>query len=125
MTSRTTRAALSGLALAAAGALFIFDPTVTSWFPSCPFYALTGWLCPFCGSLRAFHALLHGHVGAALTLNPLTTAGAAAGLVAAAHDAMRPARAAAVDRLVSICVGMPGLALAAVFGVLRNMRSLL
>ena len=77
MTVRTTPAALAGVALAAAGALFVFDPAVTSWFPSCPLNTLTGWLCPFCGSLRAVHALLHGHIEAALRLNPMTTAGVA------------------------------------------------
>ena len=53
--------------------LLAFDPAVTWWFPSCPLYALTGWLCPLCGSLRAIHALLLGAPAAALALNPLTT----------------------------------------------------
>jgi len=120
MTSRTHHAALAGLALAAAAVLYVFDPAVTGWFPSCPFFALTGWLCPFCGSLRAGHALLHGHVGAALTLNPLTTVAAAAGLAALALDRLRPARSSFVDRLVPLCFSIPGLTLAAAFGVLRN-----
>lgn len=104
-----------------AAVLFAFDPSVTAWFPSCPLYALTGWLCPFCGSMRAAHALLHGHVETALRLNPLTTTGAAAGLVALAHDRLRPGRVALVDRLMTRCTGTPALALAAIFGVLRNM----
>jgi hypothetical protein len=124
MSSRT-RAASFGLALAAGGVLFAFDPAVTSWFPSCPLFALTGWLCPFCGSLRAFHALLHGHLGAALSFNPMTALGAVAGLAAAVHDTIRPARTALSARLVSLSVSTPGLALAAVFGVLRNVRSFL
>lgn len=122
MAALKPHAALVGLGLAAAVLLFAFDPAVTSWFPSCPFNRLTGWLCPFCGSLRAVHALLRGHVQAAVALNPLTTAGLAAGLAAVAHDAMRPARPALVDRLVSLCFSAPGLALASIFGVLRNMR---
>ena len=96
------------------------DPAVTAWFPSCPFYALTGWLCPFCGSLRAGHALLHGHVEVALKLNPLTTVAASAGLVALVHDGLRPACRSFVDRLVPLCLSTPGLTLAAAFGVLRN-----
>ena len=120
MALRKPHAALVGLALAGVGVLFAFDPAVTAWFPSCPLYALTGWLCPFCGSLRAGHALLHGHVGAALTLNPLTTVTAAAGFAALAHDALRPARPSFVDRLVPLCFSTPGLTLAAAFGVLRN-----
>ena len=120
MTYRTHHAALAGLTLAAAALLFAFDPAVTDWFPSCPLFALTGWLCPFCGSLRAGHELLHGHVGAALTLNPLTTVTAAAAFAALAHDGMRPARSSFVDRLVALCFSIPGLTLAAAFGVLRN-----
>ena len=114
-------AALVGLALAGVGMLFAFDPAVTDWFPSCPLFALTGWLCPLCGSLRAGHALLHGHVGAALALNPLTTVTAAAALAALAHDGLRPDRSSFVDRLVPLCFGTPGLTLAAAFGVLRNL----
>ena len=117
MTPRTLAALV---VVSTAAVLFAFDPSVTAWYPSCPLYALTGWLCPFCGSMRAAHALLHGHVETALRLNPLTTAGAAAGLAALAHDRLRPARATLVDRLVTQCVSLPGLALAATFGVLRN-----
>ena len=113
-------AALVGLALAGVGMLFAFDPAVTAWFPSCPFYALTGWLCPFCGSLRAGHALLHGHVEAALKLNPLTTVAASAGLAALVHDGLRPTCPSLVDRLVPLCFSTPVLTLAAAFGVLRN-----
>jgi hypothetical protein len=122
MALRTSHAALVGVALAAAAVLFAFDPAVTPWFPSCPLFALTGWLCPFCGSLRAFHALVHGHVLDALALNPLTTTGATCGLAALAHDALRPARTGLVPRLLPLCLGPEGLAFTAVFGVLRNMR---
>lgn len=40
-------------------------------YPSCPFYALTGFHCPGCGTLRGLHQLLNGHPIAALDLNPL------------------------------------------------------
>lgn len=49
---------------------FRFDPAVSP-FPKCVFLKLTGWQCPGCGSQRAFHALLHGHVGAAWRYNGL------------------------------------------------------
>ena len=49
---------------------YVYDPATTAWFPSCPFRALTGWLCPLCGSLRAVHALVHGHIVDAFLLNP-------------------------------------------------------
>ena len=115
------QSAFAGVTLGAATLLFAFDPAVTWWFPSCPLNALTGWLCPFCGSLRAVHALLHGDPLAASTLNPLTTAAAAAGLVALVRDTAQPARAAHIQRLFSFCISARGLALAAAFGVLRNL----
>jgi len=55
----------------AAGVLRAFDPASAWFFPPCPFRALTGFLCPGCGTLRGLHELLRGHVAAALRLNPL------------------------------------------------------
>jgi hypothetical protein len=52
--------------------LRVFDPATSSVFPPCPLRYLTGWYCPGCGSLRAMHQLLHGNVGAAWAMNPLT-----------------------------------------------------
>jgi hypothetical protein len=57
---------LAGLAL-----VFAFNPTQTRIFPPCPLYAATGLYCPGCGSTRAVHHLLHGHVAAAFGYNPL------------------------------------------------------
>ena len=56
----------------------------------------------------------------ALALNPLTTMTAAAAFAALAHDTLRPGRSSFVDRLVPLCFSIPGLTLAAAFGVLRN-----
>lgn len=39
-------------------------------FP-CPFRALTGWDCPFCGGTRLGAALLRGDVAAAFAFNPV------------------------------------------------------
>jgi hypothetical protein len=123
MTIRSTRAVtLAGITCAVIGLLFAFDPAVTAWFPSCPFFALTGWLCPFCGSLRALHALLHGNVQAAVQFNPLTIAGVATGGVAVAHDVMRSGRTALTARLVALGSNPLVLALVAAFGVLRNLH---
>jgi len=55
---------------AGAGYLFAFDPTEAP-MPKCVFHELTGLHCPGCGTTRALHALLHGHVIAALGFNPL------------------------------------------------------
>jgi hypothetical protein len=64
---------VTGFVVLAAGStvLFLFDPSDSDFYPSCPFYALTGLYCPGCGTMRAGHALLHGHLGEALGLNPL------------------------------------------------------
>ncbi|HEY8225836.1 MAG TPA: DUF2752 domain-containing protein [Pyrinomonadaceae bacterium] len=51
--------------------LFIFEPGKTGFFPACMFRTLTGLTCPGCGSTRAMHQLLHGHVIEAFKLNPL------------------------------------------------------
>lgn len=48
-----------------------YNPAHYTWFPKCPFRALTGLQCPGCGSQRAIHALLHGHVGEAFRQNAL------------------------------------------------------
>ena len=93
---------------AAAGLLVAFDPATTWWFPSCPFHALTGWLCPLCGSLRAIHALLTGSPLAALAFNPITVAGLGAWALAR-------------ERAVAFCLSPRGLALLATFGLLRNL----
>jgi len=61
--------------LAAAVGVFllrVFDPAAGGIFPPCPVHYLTGWYCPGCGSLRAFHALLHGNLVQAWAMNPLT-----------------------------------------------------
>jgi len=108
------------MAAAVLALLFAFDPAATWWFPSCPLRALTGWLCPFCGSLRAIHALLHGDPRVALALNPLVTAGILTGVTVLASDAVHPVRTSRFDRLVARCAGARGLAVAIAFAVLRN-----
>jgi hypothetical protein len=54
---------------AAVLALFLFDPTRVPIFPVCVFHKWTGLNCPGCGSLRALHQLLHGHINAMLVLS--------------------------------------------------------
>ncbi len=51
---------------------YFFNPVGHSFFPKCPFYALTGLDCPGCGSQRAFYALLHGHLLEAAGYNLLS-----------------------------------------------------
>jgi hypothetical protein len=64
-----TGTAVGGLAVALV--LFFCDPTRIPIYPVCVFHQLTGLNCPGCGSLRALHALLHGHWRAAFHFNPL------------------------------------------------------
>jgi hypothetical protein len=61
-------ALLGGLAV-----VYKFPPTEYSFYPRCPVYLATHWLCPGCGSTRALHALLHGDLGAALHYNVFFT----------------------------------------------------
>ena len=74
--SRVSLAGLPWLLLAAAAAgagalLFLFDPARHLFYPVCAFHRATGLLCPGCGSLRAVHQLLHGHLATAFRFNPL------------------------------------------------------
>jgi Protein of unknown function (DUF2752) len=62
---------LAAMALGCAVVLFLFDPSRYPFYPQCLFHRLTGWNCPGCGSLRAMHQLLHGHLLAALRDNLL------------------------------------------------------
>ena len=51
--------------------LFIFDPGKSGIFLVCPFFALSGFACPGCGTTRGLHCLLHGDVVGAFQFNPL------------------------------------------------------
>jgi hypothetical protein len=51
--------------------LYLFEPGRTGFFPGCPFRYFTGFTCPGCGTTRALHQLVHGHLEAAFFLNPL------------------------------------------------------
>ena len=74
MISARTLANLCAAAAAAAGTLlFRYSPQEYSFYPRCPFYALTNHLCPGCGATRAVAELLHGHVLAALQFNAAVT----------------------------------------------------
>jgi len=53
---------------------FNFDPSnpsLSKFFPKCPFYSLTSLKCPGCGSQRAIHALLNGDIAGAFSYNAL------------------------------------------------------
>jgi len=65
-------AAAAGAAAIGVGLLLEFDPNqADSPFPGCFFFAFTGWHCVSCGLTRALHALVHGDVIRAFSMNPL------------------------------------------------------
>lgn len=58
------------IGIVSCGFLFFFNPSDINWFPKCPFYALTGYKCPGCGTLRGIHHLLHFRFVDAWKMNP-------------------------------------------------------
>jgi len=70
---RTAANCAAAAGLAGAALLFRFSPQQYSFYPRCPFYALTGHYCPGCGATRAIAELLHGHVASALHFNAAVT----------------------------------------------------
>lgn len=62
-----TAAVLAAVAIAL---VYYFVDPATSIMPRCTFKQFTGWDCPGCGSQRAFHALLRGHIAEAWSHNP-------------------------------------------------------
>lgn len=68
---RSTVIAIWLLLLSGAVYLFVFEPGKSGFFPICLFRFFTGFTCPGCGSTRAVHQILHGHIATAFMLNPL------------------------------------------------------
>jgi len=99
-------------------------------FP-CPFRALTGWECPFCGGTRLGAALLHGDVAGAFAFNPVVFVSLVLGVVVGALWVIEalggprvrpPASWSSAARRVrpAIWWSLAGL-LAALYVVLRNL----
>ncbi len=107
---------LAGLALS--GMIFFLNPATTWFFPPCLLHKFTGLYCPGCGSTRALHCLLHGHVYEAMRNNALIVLALPllGGILFVRAACQRPAitprwRWAAL--LLAVLV---------VFGVVRNIR---
>lgn len=68
-------AGLAGAAVAVPAGIWLlrnFDPNAAdSPFPPCMFHAFTGYFCIGCGLTRALHALVHGDIAGAISMNPL------------------------------------------------------
>jgi uncharacterized protein DUF2752 len=73
ISARMAMNAAAATGLAGAAFLYRYSPQEYSFYPRCPFYALTHHYCPGCGATRAVAELLHGHVAAALHFNAAVT----------------------------------------------------
>jgi hypothetical protein len=107
--------------IAGAVVLYLFNPARFGFYPICFFHKATGLLCPGCGTLRATHQLLHGHLAAAFQFNALFVSllpFAAWGCVRTARDsrANRPALAWIRPSWLWL-----GLAVLILFTILRNL----
>jgi hypothetical protein len=111
----------SALLTAGAAVLYVFNPAQFGFYPACVFYKTTGLLCPGCGTLRAMHQLLHGHIEAAFRFNALIVSS----LPLVAWGCVRAARSRAANQPALIWIRPAwlwlGLALLVLFGILRNL----
>ena len=70
--SRKNIILVSIVAIAASLLYFYYNPVYSNFFPRCVFHSVTNLDCPGCGSQRALHALLNGHILEAADFNLLT-----------------------------------------------------
>lgn len=113
--------ALCVAASLATAMLRIFDPATSGMFPPCPLRYLTGWYCPGCGSLRAFHALLHGDLHTAWAMNPLTVVLLPFLIYGLASQVLRAFRKQGLPNIFVPAIWIRTLALViVVFGIVRN-----
>ena len=110
-----------GTAILGAGAvIFFFDPNRHGFYPVCLFHKLTGLNCPGCGTTRAFYALLHGHLLLALHDNALFVFMLAVLTIWGTRFLFRRMRNQPATPDVAPKYLWMFLAMAVVFGVLRN-----
>ncbi len=113
--------AVAGATLAATAYVGTVDPGEAGHYPVCPFLALTGLYCPFCGSLRAVHALAHGDLPAAAGRNVLTVVGLAVLVVLWVGWVARRAGVRAVELAAPRWLWPGVLTVTVVFAVVRNL----
>lgn len=103
------------LYLACFGMLYFVNPATSPYVPPCPLHSITGLYCPGCGSLRASHAIMHGDIASAVSLNPMLVALAVAAMLYALGRRMKIGAAGLERRAL---LALPWLILA--YGILRN-----
>ena len=115
-TRRYAGVASGALAIGALTYVGLVDPhRPGALFPACPFKLLTGWNCPACGGLRMTHDLLHGEVSAAVVDNVFLLIGLPLVAIWAVWRRRRGQRAFTPAVIVVIAVAMLG------WTVLRNL----
>jgi len=113
-------AVLGSLLLGISLVLYLFDPTYHSFYPRCLFHQMTGLFCPGCGSLRAFHQLLHGRLVSALHFNALLVVSLPVGLFMAARQGRARLSGRPPTDLFQPYMLWIGLTAILLFGLLRN-----
>jgi hypothetical protein len=112
---------LAAVSIGAGAVVFFFNPATHNFYPVCLFHKLTGLNCPGCGATRSLYALLHGNFAAAFRDNALFVltlpALAARGLWSAAKKVSRKG----AGNFFPTKSLWAFLAVAIVFGVLRNL----
>ena len=123
-TTRATTWLLAGATAAGCAYLAISDPNKpASWYPVCPFKAMTGLDCPGCGITRALHALLTGHPVRALDHNALFVVAAVAAVVWLAVNKVRTLRGRPTLRVKHPAAwGIAAGVVVVAFWVLRNIH---
>lgn len=123
------RPASAGLVVAGATAVLAVGDPNTTHIPLCPFRAVTGLDCPFCGSLRAVHSLAHLDVAGAASHNllfavaaPLLVVGWVAWVAASLGHPLRwpPPLPRPLPRAATVAFWV----LVTAFGVARNVPAL-
>ncbi len=122
VSSTRVRWGLAGLAAAGCAYVAIVDPNTSSFYPQCPFRALTGLDCPGCGMTRALHSALHGQLLQAADHNLLMVIVAIIAVVWWAFAALqrRRGRPPVRFRLSPRVIGAIGIVVVG-FWVLRNL----
>lgn len=64
---------LSGAFFTGLAVLYNFRPSDNTFYPRCPFYALTHLRCPGCGGTRALYEMLHMNLAGAMHYNAFVT----------------------------------------------------